>query len=66
MKLNITVDCTPEEARSFLGLPNLTPVNETLSVAEGLPAVAPARSVAFRVTATTVPRASMSMSVAMA
>lgn len=30
MKLNITVDCTPEEARAFLGLPDLTPVNETL------------------------------------
>ena len=33
MKLNITVDCTPEEARSFLGLPDLTPVNETLVAA---------------------------------
>src|SRR5262249_52555851 len=30
MRLNISVDCTPEEARAFLGLPNLTPVNETL------------------------------------
>lgn len=30
MKLNITVDCTPEEARSFLGLPDVTPVNEVL------------------------------------
>lgn len=30
MKLNITVDCTPEEARAFLGLPDITPVNETL------------------------------------
>lgn len=30
MKLNITVDCTPEEARVFLGLPDITPVNETL------------------------------------
>lgn len=30
MKLNITVDCTPEEARAFLGLPDVTPVNEVL------------------------------------
>ncbi len=30
MKLNITVDCTPEEARAFLGLPDITPVNQTL------------------------------------
>ncbi len=33
MKLNITVDCTPEEARAFLGLPDITPVNETLVAA---------------------------------
>ena len=33
MKLNITVDCTPEEARTFLGLPDLAPVNETLVAA---------------------------------
>lgn len=30
MKLNITVDCTPEEARAFLGLPDLAPVNDAL------------------------------------
>lgn len=30
MKLNITVDCTPEEARSFLGLPDVTPINDVL------------------------------------
>jgi hypothetical protein len=30
MKLNITVDCTPEEARAFLGLPDVAPLNETL------------------------------------
>lgn len=30
MKLNITVDCTPEEARSFLGLPNIDSINELL------------------------------------
>ena len=30
MKLTINVDCTPEEARSFFGLPDLTPVNDIL------------------------------------
>lgn len=30
MKMNVTIDCTPEEARAFLGLPDITPVNETL------------------------------------
>lgn len=30
MKMNISVECTPEEARSFLGLPDLAPVNELL------------------------------------
>ncbi len=30
MKLNVTVDCTPEEARAFLGLPDVTPINDTL------------------------------------
>ena len=30
MKLNITVDCTPEEARAVLGLPDVSPINETL------------------------------------
>ena len=33
MKLNITVDCTPEEARTFLGLPDVSPINETLVAA---------------------------------
>lgn len=28
MKVTVNVDCTPEEARSFLGLPDLTPVHE--------------------------------------
>jgi hypothetical protein len=28
MKLSIDVDCTPEEARRFIGLPDLTPVHE--------------------------------------
>jgi len=28
MKMNVEVDCTPEEARRFLGLPDLTPVHD--------------------------------------
>ncbi len=28
MKINVEIDCTPEEARSFLGLPDVTPANE--------------------------------------
>jgi hypothetical protein len=28
MKLTVDVDCTPEEARRFLGLPDLTAVHE--------------------------------------
>jgi hypothetical protein len=28
MKVTIDIDCTPEEARRFLGLPDLTPVHE--------------------------------------
>ena len=28
MKVNMSVDCTPEEARRFLGLPDVTPANE--------------------------------------
>lgn len=28
MKITVDVDCTPEEARRFLGLPDLTPVHE--------------------------------------
>lgn len=28
MKISCDVDCTPEEARRFLGLPDLTPVHE--------------------------------------
>jgi len=27
MKMNIEIDCTPEEARRFLGLPDVTEVN---------------------------------------
>lgn len=28
MKVTVDVDCTPEEARRFMGLPDLTPVHE--------------------------------------
>jgi len=28
MKITVDVDCTPEEARRFLGLPDLTPVHQ--------------------------------------
>ena len=30
MKVRIEAECTPEEARAFLGLPDLTPLNEVL------------------------------------
>lgn len=30
MKFNVTVECTPEEARRFIGLPDVTPINEKL------------------------------------
>ena len=30
MKVTIEVDCTPEEARRFMGLPDVTPLNEQL------------------------------------
>ena len=29
MKITVDVDCTPEEARRFLGLPDLGPLHET-------------------------------------
>lgn len=28
MKINVEIECTPEEARRFMGLPDLTPVHE--------------------------------------
>lgn len=28
MKINVEVECTPEEARRFLGLPDFTPLHE--------------------------------------
>ncbi|MCC5996809.1 MAG: hypothetical protein JJU18_10625 [Oceanicaulis sp.] len=30
MKVNIEIDCTPQEARAFFGLPDVTPLNEKL------------------------------------
>jgi hypothetical protein len=30
MKVNVEIDCTPAEARAFLGLPDVTPLNEAL------------------------------------
>ena len=30
MKVSIDIDCTPEEARRFLGLPDVTPINEAI------------------------------------
>ena len=30
MKISIDIDCTPEEARAFLGLPNLEPMQDAL------------------------------------
>ncbi len=41
MKFNVEVDCTPEEARRFIGLPDLSPVHDayvermTKAVADG-------------------------------
>jgi len=30
MKVNINIECTPQEARAFFGLPDVTPLNEQL------------------------------------
>jgi hypothetical protein len=30
MKVNINIDCTPEEARTFIGLPDLRPMQESM------------------------------------
>jgi hypothetical protein len=30
MKINVEIDCTPEEARQFLGLPDLRPMQEAV------------------------------------
>lgn len=31
MKIRIDIDCTPEEARRFLGLPDVSGINETIT-----------------------------------
>ena len=48
MKVQIEIDCTPAEARAFLGLPDVAPLNEAMvaeAVARGgsgnLAAIAP-------------------------
>ena len=33
MKVNIEVDCTPDEARRFLGLPDVAPLQQTVMAA---------------------------------
>ncbi|WOI53306.1 DUF6489 family protein [Parvularcula sp. LCG005] len=30
MKISVNVDCTPEEARAFFGLPDVAPVNDMI------------------------------------
>lgn len=30
MKINVEIDCTPKEARTFLGLPDVEPLHETM------------------------------------
>ena len=30
MKINIDIDCTPQEARTFLGLPEVAPLQDTM------------------------------------
>jgi len=30
MKVNINIECTPQEARAFFGLPDVTPLNDQL------------------------------------
>ncbi len=30
MKIHVDIDCTPEEARAFLGLPDVAPMQEAL------------------------------------
>jgi Family of unknown function (DUF6489) len=47
MIITINVDCTPEEARAFLGLPDLKPMQDKImqqmqeQMAEGLRAMSP-------------------------
>jgi hypothetical protein len=35
MKINVTIDCTPEEARRVMGLPDLTPLHDRYVAAMG-------------------------------
>ena len=48
MKITINVDCTPEEARRFMGLPDVAPMQEALlkqmqeQMAAGLKSMQPA------------------------
>jgi len=30
VKINVDIDCTPQEARAFLGLPNIEPMQDVL------------------------------------
>lgn len=30
MKINVEVDCTPEEARRFIGLPDMAPIHDAV------------------------------------
>ena len=30
MKIHVDIDCTPEEARAFLGLPDVTPLQDSM------------------------------------
>ena len=30
MKVTINIDCTPQEARAYMGLPDFTPINEAM------------------------------------
>ncbi len=31
MKISIDIDCTPEEARALMGLPNVAPLNDAMT-----------------------------------
>ena len=43
MKVSIEIDCTPEEARQFFGLPDMTPIHEDVQarMAEHMKAMDP-------------------------
>ena len=47
MKVNIEIDCTPEEARTFMGLPDVKPMQAAVmakleqQMLEGISALAP-------------------------